>query len=70
MRSIFTFKKRGLFMLSFVVALLAGGGSSAMAAINQSFKGPEDGDVHEILTGLGWEVENGRWKFYGAGIYD
>ena len=70
MRSIFTFKKRGLFMLSFVVALLAGGGSSAMAAINQSFKGPEGENAYPILNSLGWELEDGRWKFYGAGIYD
>ena len=59
-------------MLSFVVALLAGGDSSAMGAINQSFKGTGavGENVYSFLTPLGWEVEDGRWNFYGAGIYD
>ena len=62
MRSIFTFKKRGLFMLSFVVALLAGGGSSAMAAY--TITGPE------ILNAIDWEKESGRWTEWNGGIYD
>ncbi len=39
-----------------------------MAAFNQSLKGT--GNVYEFLTALGWEVEEGRWNFYGDGIYD
>ena len=62
MRSIFTFKKRGLFMLSFVVALLAGGGSSAMAAY--TITGPQ------ILNSSDWEKQSGRWNEWSGGIYD
>ena len=62
MRSIFTFKKRGLFMLSFVVALLAGGGSSAMAAY--TITGPQ------ILNSSDWEKQSGRWNEWNGGIYD
>lgn len=67
MEKIFTFKE-GLLKLFVLVALLVGGGSSAMAAFNQSLKGTEN--VYDFLTALGWEVENGRWNFYGDGIYD
>ena len=41
-----------------------------MAAFNQSFKGTQGEDAYPILTKLGWEAEEGRWFFYGAGIYD
>lgn len=67
MEKIFTFKQE-LLKLFVLVALLVGGGSSAMAAFNQSLKGT--GKVYEFLTALGWEVEEGRWNFYGDGIYD
>ena len=49
-------------MLSFVVALLAGGGSSAMAAY--TITGPE------ILNATDWEKESGRWTEWNGGIYD
>ena len=67
MEKFFTFKQE-LLKLFVLVALLVGGGSSAMAAFNQSLKGTEN--VYDFLTALGWEVENGRWNFYGDGIYD
>ena len=67
MEKIFTLKQE-LLKLFVLVALLVGGGSSAMAAFNQSLKGT--GKVYEFLPALGWEVEEGRWNFYGDGIYD
>jgi len=49
-------------MLSFVVALLAGGGSSAMAAY--TITGPQ------ILNSSDWEKQSGRWNEWNGGIYD
>lgn len=49
-------------MLSFVVALLAGGGSSAMAAY--TITGPQ------ILNSSDWEKQSGRWNEWSGGIYD